>query len=82
MERRQGTLIDYQFDGITVGYKITDNMIWRLCWGLGYESGFGNGNLLKLPQDRLKVAISWEPIWTFGVRKPLCCKLPTPTFST
>ncbi len=49
-----GSLIDYQFDGITVGYKITDNMIWRLCWGLGYESGFGNGHLLKMPQDRLK----------------------------
>jgi len=49
-----GALIDYQFDGITVGYKLSDKMIWRLCWGLGYESGFGNGNLLKMPQDRLK----------------------------
>ena len=49
-----GSLIDYQFDGITVGYKLTDKMIWRLCWGLGYESGWGNGNLLKMPQDRLK----------------------------
>ena len=49
-----GALIDYQFDGITVGYKFTENMIWRLCWGMGYESGFGNGSLLKLPQDRLK----------------------------
>ena len=49
-----GALIDYQFDGITVGYRVTDTMVWRLCWGLGYESGFGNGNLLKLPQDRLK----------------------------
>jgi Protein of unknown function (DUF3373) len=49
-----GSLIDYQFDGITVGYKLSDNMVWRLCWGLGYESGFGNGNLLKMPQDRLK----------------------------
>ncbi len=49
-----GALIDFQFDGITVGYRFTENMIWRLCWGLGYESGFGNGNLLKMPQDRLK----------------------------
>jgi uncharacterized protein DUF3373 len=49
-----GSLIDYQFDGITVGYKLTESMIWRLCYGLGYESGFGNGNLLKMPQDRLK----------------------------
>lgn len=49
-----GALIDYQFDGITVGYRFTDTMIWRLCWGLGFESGFGNGNLLKTPADRLK----------------------------
>jgi hypothetical protein len=49
-----GSLIDYQFDGITVGYKFTDTMVWRLCWGLGYESGFGNASLLKMPQDRLK----------------------------
>ncbi|MFN7992442.1 MAG: DUF3373 family protein [Bryobacteraceae bacterium] len=49
-----GALIDYQFDGITLGYKLSDNMIWRLCWGLGYESGWGNANLLKMPQDRLK----------------------------
>jgi hypothetical protein len=49
-----GALIDYQFDGITLGYRLHDNMIWRLCWGMGYQSGFGNGNLLKMPQDRLK----------------------------
>ncbi len=49
-----GALIDYQYDGFTFGYKINDNMIWRLCYGVGYESGFGNGNLLKMPQDRLK----------------------------
>jgi hypothetical protein len=49
-----GSLIDYQFDGITVGYSFSDTMVWRLCYGLGYESGFGNGNLLKMPQDRLK----------------------------
>jgi hypothetical protein len=49
-----GTLIDYQFDGITVGYSPNDEMTWRICYGLGYESGFGNGSLLKMPQDRLK----------------------------
>ncbi len=49
-----GTLIDYQFDGLALGYKVSDNMVWRLCWGQGYESGFGNGNLLRMPQDRLK----------------------------
>ena len=49
-----GALIDYQFDGITVGYAFSDKMIWRLCWGVGYQSGFGNANVLKMPQDRLK----------------------------
>ena len=49
-----GSLIDYQFDGITVGYNLSEHMVWRLCYGIGYESGFGNGNLLKMPQDRLK----------------------------
>jgi hypothetical protein len=49
-----GSLIDYQFDGITVGYRVAENMVWRLCWGLGYEAGWGNGSLLKAPQDRLK----------------------------
>lgn len=49
-----GALIDYQFDGITFGYAFSDKMVWRLCYGVGYQSGFGNGNLMKLPQDRLK----------------------------
>lgn len=49
-----GSIIDFQFDGITFGYHVSDSMILRLCYGLGYESGFGNGNLLKMPQDRLK----------------------------
>jgi Protein of unknown function (DUF3373) len=49
-----GGLIDYQFDGITVGYRVLENMVWRLCWGVGYQSGFGNANILRLPADRLK----------------------------
>ncbi len=49
-----GALIDFQFDGITVGYHFNDNMVWRLCYGVGYQSGFGNGNILKSPADRLK----------------------------
>ncbi len=49
-----GALIDYQFDGITFGYNLTDHTILRFCYGLGYESGFGNGDLLKMPADRLK----------------------------
>jgi uncharacterized protein DUF3373 len=49
-----GSLIDYQFDGITVGYHINDKISLRACYGQGYESGFGNGDLLKTPGDRLK----------------------------
>jgi hypothetical protein len=49
-----GALIDFQFDGITIGYHFNDKMVWRLCYGMGYQSGFGNGNILKTPADRLK----------------------------
>lgn len=49
-----GALIDYQFDGITFGYKLSDLTVLRICYGLGYEAGFGNGDLIKMPQDRLK----------------------------
>lgn len=49
-----GALIDYQFDGITLGYRLAENMVWRLCWGVGYQAGFGNANILRMPQDRLK----------------------------
>ena len=52
-----GHVVDYQFDGITVGYNFKDSMpgaIWRFCYGLGYESGFGSAEQLKSPADRLK----------------------------
>ncbi len=49
-----GTLFDFQYDGMTLGYRLNDHMVWRVCYGVGYESGFGNGNILRLPQDRLK----------------------------
>jgi len=49
-----GALFDFQYDGMTVGYHVTDKMTLRACYGLGYSSGFGNGNLLKTPADRLK----------------------------
>jgi len=48
-----GALIDFQFDGITIGYHFSDKMIWRVCYGVGYQSGFGNANILKTPADRL-----------------------------
>ncbi len=61
-----GSLIDFQFDGITIGYHLSEHSTFRLCYGLGYESGWGNGEVLKLPQDRLDDAtflgINWD-IW-------------------
>lgn len=61
-----GALINYQFDGITIGGRIAEHSVLRLCYGLGYESGFGNGQLLALPQDRLKDAhflgVNWD-VW-------------------
>ncbi len=49
-----GSLIDFQFDGITAGYKVNDKMTLRACYGMGYSSGFGNGSLLETPADRVK----------------------------
>ena len=51
-----GTIIDFQFDGATLGYNFGDHTVLRACYGLGYESQFGNGSLLKTPNDRLKDA--------------------------
>jgi hypothetical protein len=48
-----GSLIDYQFDGITVGYHIGEKTTLRACYGLGYESGYGNGQVLN-PNFALK----------------------------
>lgn len=49
-----GSLIDFQFDGITVGYNVNDKMTLRACYGMGYSAGFGNGALLQNPADRVK----------------------------
>lgn len=62
-----GSLINFQFDGITAGWHLNDKSTVRLCYGLGYESGFGNGEQLKMPADRLKDAhflgVNWD-IWS------------------
>lgn len=49
-----GSLINFQFDGITLGYHIGDKMSLRACYGQGYEAGFGSADILKSPADRLK----------------------------
>jgi hypothetical protein len=51
-----GSLVDFQFDGITIGYHLFEQSTIRLCYGRGYESGFGNGAVLDQPADRLKDA--------------------------
>ncbi len=48
-----GALIDYQFDGATFGYNVSDKTTLRLCYGVGYSAGFGNGNLLH-PSNTVK----------------------------
>jgi len=59
-----GSLIDFQFDGITVGYHLNEWSTARICYGLGYESGYGNGEVLKAPADRLEDAqfagLNWD----------------------
>ncbi len=50
------TVIDFQFDGATFGYSLSDKTELRACYGLGYESQYGNGSLLQRPADRLKDA--------------------------
>jgi hypothetical protein len=53
-----GHVVDFQFDGVTAGYVFdTDKvpgLVVRFCYGLGFESGFGSGAVLKAPADRLK----------------------------
>ena len=49
-----GALIDFQFDGITAGYNVSEKMTLRACYGMGYSAGFGNGALLENPADRVK----------------------------
>ncbi|ORJ58562.1 DUF3373 family protein [Geothermobacter hydrogeniphilus] len=47
-----GHLVNFNFDGITVGYKLGkvtgwDGQVVRFCYGQGYESEFGNGELFN-----------------------------------
>jgi hypothetical protein len=61
-----GSVVNFQFDGATFGWHINDNSTFRLCYGVGFESGFGNAQELQNPADRLKDAsffgINWD-IW-------------------
>lgn len=61
-----GSLIDYQFDGITLGWHLSEESTARLCYGVGFESGWGNGDILD-PSYNLKDAaflgLNWD-IWS------------------
>jgi cell division protein FtsB len=58
-----GSLFNYQFDGITAGYKINDYSTLRFCYGVGYESGWGNGSPLRLTSDQLEDATFGGLVW-------------------
>jgi len=58
-----GSLFNYQFDGITVGYHINDFSTVRICYGVGYESAWGNASQLKQPADRLDDAYFYGIVW-------------------
>ena len=56
-----GTLIDMQFDGITVGGTFDPLGTLRLCYGLGYESQYGNGVLSDNPlKDAQFLGLNWD----------------------
>lgn len=58
-----GSLFNYQFDGITIGYHLNDYSTIRLCYGVGFESGWGNAAQLSRPADRLDDAYFYGLVW-------------------
>jgi hypothetical protein len=56
-----GAVVDYQFDGITLGYHLTPVSTLRLCYGVGYESGFGNGlQAVNALDDAQFLGLNWD----------------------
>ena len=60
-----GLAVEYQYDGLTLGYSFLDHhSTFRLCYGVGFESGFGQAAELKSPADRLEDVhmggINWD----------------------
>lgn len=58
-----GSLVNYQYDGITLGWHISDTSTARFCAGVGFESGWGNGSTLQQPADRLDDATLAGLLW-------------------
>jgi hypothetical protein len=61
-----GLAVDYQYDGLTWGYHFGEHSHFRLCYGVGYEAGFGQAAELQSPADRLDdvhmAGINWD-LW-------------------
>jgi len=66
-----GSVVNFQFDGATFGWHINESSTFRLCYGVGFESGWGNAQELQRPADRLKDAsffgINWDILNTEDV---------------
>lgn len=58
-----GSLFNYQFDGVTAGWRLNDYSTLRLCYGVGYESGWGNDSNLVPPSDRIDDAYFYGLVW-------------------
>jgi DNA-binding protein YbaB len=58
-----GSLFNYQFDGITAGWHLNDYSTLRLCYGVGFESGWGNDSALKPAADRIDDAYFYGLVW-------------------
>jgi hypothetical protein len=58
-----GSLFNYQFDGITWGYHLSDISTFRICYGLGYESEWGNGSEYFDSDNRLDDAWFIGAVW-------------------
>ncbi len=48
-----GSLFNYQYDGMTLGYHLTEKTALRACYGVGFDSGWGAGEPL-LNQSNVK----------------------------
>lgn len=77
-EMRAGTppggLFNYQYDGLTLGWHINDESTLRICYGVGYESGWGNGSNLD-PNNSLDDAQFVGVLWDIFDRKDMFVQL-------
>jgi hypothetical protein len=58
-----GSLFNYQYDGLTWGYHLSDISTFRICYGLGYESEWGNGSEYFDSNNRLDDAWFVGAVW-------------------